>query len=623
MKIKNKLDKLYKALISQYQKLIIDRNFILAAVIFTVAIAVYLFTLAPSVTMEDSAELITTAYTLGIAHPSGYPLYVLLGHLFTCIPWATIAWRVNLLSAVFGALTIALFYLILVKINIKKPIAFCCGLVAAFGPIFWSQSVVAKFYTLNTFFVCLLILILLIWSQKKENKYLLWFSLLYGVSLTNHTMIILLAPAFAVYIVFTERKIILNWPLILKMFILFLLGLLVYLYIPIRAWQKPVFNWGIISTWHDVWVHIGRRQYNDFSPLLNSYGKVGIFVSFIFEIYRQFFWPALLLAFLGVVYLWQKSKALTLLTVGVFLGNSLGIIFLRKFGWGLGIDYTYRVYYLPAFLMVIVWVAFIINYLYNFLIQALAGKPKLFLRLSQTIFFVLLFSLPPSFLINNYKLCDFSHFWFNYDYTKNLLASLEPNSIYYFAYDGSLQGDTELFTLAYFKMVQNFRPDVSVISEQNLFYKDVLITLPKEYYKLDFENRRKEIFKLLQEIKGRPIYSNFAPTNDDLTAGVFALSNGYAYRFYSNIKLAAQVKPTLYLAAIRGLSEVDELDDYPTAGLAAHYYYNLASFYLTAGQKNKSQYYLIKAFNLDTAPQNHEYRRFMVYRSQWLKQGKN
>ncbi|MFA6410929.1 MAG: DUF2723 domain-containing protein, partial [Candidatus Buchananbacteria bacterium] len=591
---------------------------VLVALAFALPMAVYLLTLAPSITMEDSAELITAAYTLGIAHPSGYPLYVILGKLFTYIPFGTIAWRVNLLSAVCGAATIALLYLILNKISIKKPIAFSFALVAAFSPIFWSQSVVAKFYTLNTLLVCVLILFLLAWGKSKDNKYLLWFSLVYGLALTNHTMIILLAPAFALYIIFKDYKILLNWRLILKMFILFLLGLAVYLYIPFRAWQRPVFNWGIVSTWHDALLHIARRQYNDFSPFANAYGKVGIFVSFIFEVYRQFFWPTLVLALLGLVYLFKKNKSLTILTLGIFLGNSLGIIYLRKFSWGAGVDYTYRVYYLPAFLMITVWAAYIISYLYDFLLPILKKQSKIVYQISLGLFFLILFSLPVNFLISNYKFCDFSRFWFNYDYTKNLLASLEPNSVYYFSYDGSLQGDTELFTLAYFKMVENFRPDVSVISEQNFFYKDVFIQLPKEYFKLDFENRRQEIFKLLEKIDGRPIYSNFAPNFEKKELSYFGLSNGFAYKVYPNLAAAKKEKSNLFLGSIRGLTEISELNDYPTAGLAAHYYYNLAAFYLTAGNLSKSQYNLIKAFNLDTAPFNHEYRRFLAYRFLWL-----
>ncbi|MBN1383999.1 MAG: DUF2723 domain-containing protein, partial [Elusimicrobia bacterium] len=80
---------------------------------FLLSFAVYLATLCPTVYVGDSGEFATAAYTLGITHPPGYPLYVILGKIFTIIiPFGNIAYRVNLMSAFFGALTCALVYLI-------------------------------------------------------------------------------------------------------------------------------------------------------------------------------------------------------------------------------------------------------------------------------------------------------------------------------------------------------------------------------------------------------------------------------------------------------------------------------------------------------------------------------
>jgi len=594
------------------------KNFLFACLVFVLVMSVYLFTLAPSITMEDSAELITAAYTLGIPHPPGFPLYVLLGKLFTFIPLGTIAWRVNLISAVFGALTIALLFVITNKIVKNTLISFCFPLVLAFSSIFWSQSVIAEVYTLNTFLLALLILLLLSWQEKRKDSFLLWFAFIYGLSLTNHTMMILFAPVFTFYILVIDRKIIKRWQLILKMFLLFCLGLSVYFYLFLRAWQKAVYNWGLITDWHGVLAHIMRRQYNDFSPLVNPYGKVGLVISFFFDIYQQFFLPTLLLALAGAVYIYKKNRPFFLLSAGIFLLNSIGIIYLRKYGWALGIDYTYRVYYLPAFLVLTIWLAAIVAYLYDFLSQAFKTKKVIIFRIIQLLFFLVLFSLPPSFLVANYSSCDLSSFWFNYDYYDNLLESLEPNSVYFTAYDGSLQGDTELFSLIYFKMVENVRPDVDIVTEQNFFYKTVFMQVPKEYFALTFENRRKEIFNLLSEIKNRPLYTNYAITlaNNDL--GWFSLANGYAYKMYPSLEKAKQASLPFYARAIRNLDEVDDYSDYPTAGLAAHYYYNLAAYYLTQGDKNRSQHNLIRAFNLDTAPFSHEYIRFLDYRTNWL-----
>jgi hypothetical protein len=80
--------------------------------LFLFSLSTYLATLAPSITWRhdgaDGGDLITAAYTLGIPHPTGYPLYVLLARLFTFLPWGGIAYRVNLMSAFFAAATVPL-----------------------------------------------------------------------------------------------------------------------------------------------------------------------------------------------------------------------------------------------------------------------------------------------------------------------------------------------------------------------------------------------------------------------------------------------------------------------------------------------------------------------------------
>ncbi|MAF13476.1 MAG: hypothetical protein CMI53_01110 [Parcubacteria group bacterium] len=593
-------------------------NFLLSSIIFLISGVVYLFTLAPSITMEDSGELVAAAYTLGIPHPPGFPLYVILGKLFTFIPLGSIAWRVNLMSAFFGALTIALLYLIIHKTTRNKIIAFSFSLMFAFSPVFWSQSLIAEVYTLNTFFVALLILILLIWQENKKNKYLLWFAFLFGLSLTNHTMSVLLAPAFGLYILLSDKSFNTNWKLIFKMFFLFLLGLTVYLYLPLRASQSPVFNWGPITAWPDVWNHISRAQYDDFSPLVNTYSKTGVVITFFFEIYQQFFLPTLLLAFGGAVYLLKKSRALAVLTIGIFLLNGVAIIYLRKFGWTIGIEYTYRVYYLPVFMIIIFWFAHTAEYLYTFFVKALKKSSVLSFKFFQIVFFIVLFSLPISFLIMNYKRSDLSNYWLAYDYGKNLLNSMEPDSLYYFAYDETLQGDSEIFSIIYFKMVENLRSDIDIISEHNFFYKDVAMRVPKDHYALTFDEKRNEIIGLLQEVEDRPIYTNFSVTNDDFALDIFSRSNGYVHKIYSNFAEAKKGDLDGYNVTLRNIDEIDEFSSYPDTGLASHYYYNLATFYLNDGQIEKSQEFLVKAIAFDPLPFNHEYRRYIDYRGDWL-----
>ena len=93
--------------------------------LFLIALTVYLFTLCPTVYVGDSGELITAAYTTGVPHPPGYPLFCILGKLISFLPIGTIAFRMNLMSSLFGAVALFVFYIFLTsKIRMQKIIAF-------------------------------------------------------------------------------------------------------------------------------------------------------------------------------------------------------------------------------------------------------------------------------------------------------------------------------------------------------------------------------------------------------------------------------------------------------------------------------------------------------------------
>ena len=126
--------------------------------------AVYLGTICPTVYLGDSGELIAAAFSLGIPHGSGYPLYTLVGKLFCLIPLGNIGFRMNLMSAFFAVMTVWLVYSLIYRITDSKVGAFTGGLVLAFLPVLWSQTVCAEVYTLHTFFVALLIRLLWWWD---------------------------------------------------------------------------------------------------------------------------------------------------------------------------------------------------------------------------------------------------------------------------------------------------------------------------------------------------------------------------------------------------------------------------------------------------------------------------
>ena len=182
---------------------------------FAFSLLVYTITLCPTVYWDDAGELIAAAYTLGIPHPPGHPLYVIIGKLFTLIPLGSIAGRVNFMSAFFGALSCVLVYKIITERLEKHPwrpaAALGGALFFAFAPTAWEQATVAETTTLHSFFMMLLTLMVFrlasgetLW--KSEARSLCLFGFVYGLSLTNHVAGVFFIPAFAYILVLKFRK---------------------------------------------------------------------------------------------------------------------------------------------------------------------------------------------------------------------------------------------------------------------------------------------------------------------------------------------------------------------------------------------------------------------------------
>ncbi|HEX72992.1 MAG TPA: DUF2723 domain-containing protein, partial [Candidatus Hydrogenedentes bacterium] len=223
------------------------------------AMAVYWRTLAPTVTGEDSGEFITAAWSLGIPHPPGYPTWCMLAHLFTWLPWGSVAWRVNLMSAVFGAGTVLLIVLLIILLTRNRPAALCGGLALAFSREFWEQSVIAEVYTLNAFVIAACVLLLLRWHQTRRDRLLYGFALLYGLGLGVHNTFMLLGPLFALFLFLSDLPT-LRWKTYAALAGIGALGSLVYLYLPVRSLANPAMDWGNPETLQNFWDVVRRKQ---------------------------------------------------------------------------------------------------------------------------------------------------------------------------------------------------------------------------------------------------------------------------------------------------------------------------------------------------------------------------
>jgi hypothetical protein len=166
-------------------------DIVIAAGSFLSSIVLYIRTLAPSLLYGDSAEFQTIPYTLGIGHPTGYPVYVLLARFFTLLPIGEAAYRVNLFSAFCAALTVGLIYLILRSLGALVIPALCGALGLASTSLFWKYASMAEIYTPSAACFAFILFALFQWKQTYQPGWVFAAGLAGGLSLGIHTGVLL------------------------------------------------------------------------------------------------------------------------------------------------------------------------------------------------------------------------------------------------------------------------------------------------------------------------------------------------------------------------------------------------------------------------------------------------
>jgi len=178
----------------------------LALLIGLSALALYVRTLAPSLLWGDSAEFQTLSYTLGMTHHTGYATQIIFGKIFTLIPINGIAWRVNLMSAFFGALAVANTFLIVRLLTGSRVAAISASLVLALTEGFWWRALVAESYAPAAGMLATVWLLFLLWRSTGKPQYLFLSGLAGGLSLGIHSTVVMTGASVLAVMAFSARK---------------------------------------------------------------------------------------------------------------------------------------------------------------------------------------------------------------------------------------------------------------------------------------------------------------------------------------------------------------------------------------------------------------------------------
>lgn len=320
----------------------------------------YLRTLAPGVmyyarpNLLDAATLQVHAVTLGITHPTGYPTWTLITHLFTYLPVGDLAYRANLSSAVYSAGAVSLVYAAGLALS-KRIVAAAVGALAfGLGATFWSQALIAEIYNLNALFVALFFTLLLaargrFSEDRKAGGYLLVAALVAGLSLTNHMTSAAALIGGAAFIKLTGLQSIIDKRLALRATALFALGLLPYLYLPVRAAMGAPLQEADPDSMGGFIRHVSGTEVS--GVLLGK--EMGELPSraalYAGSVVGEFGWPLLALSALGFFHLISRDRAAVAL-----LGMPLAIWLVYNLLYDIP-DLT--LYFIPTYLVAALWVS--------------------------------------------------------------------------------------------------------------------------------------------------------------------------------------------------------------------------------------------------------------------------
>jgi hypothetical protein len=431
-----------------------------AVAAFLLPFLLYLLTLSPTIYNLDSAELTTAVATNGLIRATGYPLYLLLGKLWSFLPVGDMGYRMNLFSAVCGALTIFLADQILRRLRVGGWARLgALGLLAT-APYFWAMSLIAEVYTLHTALMAGVILALLWWREEPTVARLILPIFLMSLSLGNHAATFLLIPGCVWYVLVSYPKLLLKPRVWLLVLVAVALGASIFLLLPLRYAANPVFNYAgtydATGTFHPV----NLQTWSGFSWLVmgkafagQMFGYEGTAVWGELMAYTRQLWRAFLLVgigpgLLGAAVLWRRNWRLAGLLTLMFLANAVFFINYRV------VDKTTM--FLPTYLIWALWLGIGYQVLLDWLGE-IGQSPIANLQSPISILRVSMLLVVITAVLLNWNHVDRSNEWSTRWQSEDIFVRVEANALIFGWWDVAPG-------LQYLQLVEGQRPDVTIIN---------------------------------------------------------------------------------------------------------------------------------------------------------------
>jgi hypothetical protein len=448
----------------------------------------YCFTLAPDITWAngggDGGDLISAAATGGVPHPTGYPLYLLLARIFQTLPFGTLSFRTNLLSAVASVLAAVLVYGLVLRTqeatrkNHLWPAGMLAGYAFGLAPLVWSQGVITEVYALQACLTAMLLYLYVIPANGLSKKRRGFFcGLMLGLALANHITAILLVPAaLLVGSVYWRKEtstleskrrwrqpVRLHFGALGRQALGLGLGLCLYLILPLRALAQPPVNWGNPVSLERFWWLVSGQLYRGYylpGGLAGLGERLQAWAALMLE---QFGLPGLALGLAGLA-LFARASRLTLLSIWTALIYSVFAVYYSS------VD-SY-VYLIPVLLVFSIWIG-----------VGASGFARALSQRSTRLGLVVIVILGAYFAARagtNFRQVDASQDLRAVHFAEQVFSTVPEDALIF------VKGDRALFTLWYYHLALEERPDLVVLATDLLHFDWYLETLQEFYPSLAF-----------------------------------------------------------------------------------------------------------------------------------------
>ncbi len=440
--------------------------------LIVVSFCVYLVTMGRSVGFTDSGELAAVICTLGIAHPTGYPFFTLLGKCWMMIPVPLEEiLQLNIFTALLTALAVGIFFkttlvfhrsmnVFRAKSQKRKELnehhfvfaSAVASLVLGFSSTFWLQSTVLEVYPLHLVLILLTTLFFIggLEEQLRQSdilsRKLVLSVFILGLSFSNHMTTILLLPGFLYLFFFALGFNKESFLRILKLTPEFLLGLSIYLYLPIRSSKNPLLDWGHPATIERFFWHVSGKQFRIwmFSGLDVVKKQLSYFVN---NFTSEFHFIAIVCILIGIFVLLKNSRRMLTFLAVLFLTTIVYAVNYNIFDIGS--------YFLLSYIAAGWAAAYGIYSLINWI-----SDKRIWIKTSAA---AVLAVLPIIQILSHWNGVDETKNILPRQFVSNVFSNLEQNAVVI-----ASQWDYFISPSLYYKFIQNERRDITIIDKSLL-----------------------------------------------------------------------------------------------------------------------------------------------------------